>query len=168
MLIFPKKNLGCLSSRRKLQGWVYWRWCTLRVTYLKVRSLKVLVCTHEEVQKLIICQISTEINGNRRVLGPKNTICNNRCLSAASGASLTLNARPKIHLSAVSTTCKGHKLLKKSYKNNSKITKKHIVKYSLTNSGAKDSFIVAITEGQGFQGYIRNRQVLIEELLELV
>lgn len=63
----------------------------------------------------------------------------------ASDASLTLNARPKIQLSAVTyTMCKrdqAHKsYLKYSYKDHSKITKKHIVKCSLTNSGAKYSF----------------------------
>lgn len=94
-----------------------------------------------------------------------------RCLSTVSGASLTLNVRPKIHLSAVSTMCKrdqAYKSFKKySYKNNSKLTKKHIVKCPLTNSGPKNSFIVTITEGQGFQGHIRNRQVHFEELLGL-
>lgn len=38
----------------------------------------------------------------------------------------------------------------------------------MTSSRAKDSFKVTITEEQGFQGYIRNRQRLIEELLGLV
>lgn len=120
----------------------------------------------------MICPISTEMNGNWRGLGPQNSIYNNRCLSTSPGASLTLNARPKIHLSAVSTMCKRDKVYKSfkkySYKNNSKLTKKHIVKCSLTNSGAKDYFKVTITEGQGFWEYIRNRQVLFEELLELV